>query len=173
MKKTTIIWIIIIFIFAIFLFFLFTPIICCSIPKEFDTKNAISNSLSIVGKNGSTISPTFNLSDGLIISSQDFAEDGFDQQSIFFGINTKLLDSSVANNFSFVLDNDNEKFSFFYYEGATNFKGRARVACQENGEQLDRTLNELSISYESHSNSAQEYCEDSIPCCIVILERAK
>lgn len=136
-------------------------------------KYIISNTISTNGMRGSNISNTFTLTDSIILTSQDFAEDGHDPESIFFAINQTLANGPLVNNFELVEGNDGgSKYSILSYRGETEFRGKARVACQETGEKLDETLNEVNIEYESHSNSATEYCEDVFPCCIVIIERA-
>jgi hypothetical protein len=162
-------------IVAVAILFVLLPILSGINPNATGgPKDAISNALSTVGNSGSVISQEFNLTNGAIITSKDFAEDGLDQQSVFLAIDEQVANSGIGDNFEIVTDNDAfGEFSVLEYSGATDFRASARVTCAATGTSLDSTLQAIDAdNYEADGADGDGYCQDMQPCCIVIIQRS-
>ena len=144
-------------------------------------KDAIATGLSSVDTGGSTTTQPFTLQDGVLITSRDFSDDGFDPQSIIFAVDAAVPSNGIT--FGLKTGSDDIMYSSFLYDASTNFRANARVICELTGSSLTDTLNDLeitgSINDDYSAGDPIDLCGDAdsdyeySPCCVVIIQRAR
>ena len=127
-------------------------------------KNAIGNAISTVGIGGQTDTAEFDMAPGMIVTSNDFFEKGFDSQQIIFGVGD-FEDRGVSVEIR-------DEVSYIKYDGAVTIQGaKASVFCQATGSSLKETLDVVGTD---DMGLEEGLCleDDTIqPCCVVVFRR--
>jgi hypothetical protein len=129
----------------------------------------IGNSLSTVEGGGSVTSQAFVIKKGEYITSKDWADKGFDQKSIVIMVSSRL------NSMDKFVDLAGADFSGFEYTGNTDVEAKAKVTCQQTGQDLEDVVGSSTwYSDGTMSNSIDGLCGydgEVSPCCIIYLDK--
>lgn len=141
-----------------------------SLTSSQDAKTVMANAISSVSPSGTTTTSEFTLKRNEEIASEDLIEKtGLDAQSMFFA------KGQFGENSAVIVEAVPEDGSFIRYTGSIDLKARAKVVCKQTYDQVDTALTRYSSGTSgtayTFDTTAEEYCGDYQPCCVIILER--
>ena len=137
-----------------------------------NAKDTITNAIKNAGMSGNATSANFQLAPNDQIVATNLADKtGYDPQSIMFCAGDKIsLDSSKIGDKGLKVETltiGDKPVSKVSWGGLTPLKAKAIVVCEVTNTSEAAIID----SYASNCSGISDYCNDSQPCCAVIIEK--
>jgi len=135
-----------------------------------DAKTVLMNGISSATPSGTVTTEAFAFKQNDLIETVDLLEQtGLDAKSIFFA--SGQFGAGSSPNSSIEIGSNG---TYVKYSGVNKLNAQAKVMCKQTAEQLDSSIAVAfsNSTYKVESN-AVDACGDFMPCCVIVLERAK